>query len=329
MAKHRIVVTDDRHGSYEVENQVFREIGAKVEVHNLGDQAETVEVLREADAILVNLHPLPGDVIRSLSRCRVISRYGVGYDNVDVKAASEAGIWVARVPDFCLEDVSDHCLALLLCGVRHVALRDRRIRRGEWKQIGEHPSFRIAGRTLGLVGFGAIARALLRKVSGFGLARVLVFDPYVDRKEIEAAGAKPVGIRELLKESDYVSIHAPLTPETRGLIGARELGLMKRHAVLINTARGPLIDEAALAEALQGGKLGTAALDVFAEEPLPASSPLRKLENVILTDHCGWYSEESMVELKTKCARNALAVLKGGRPLYPVNDPQAESLGQQ
>ncbi|MBN1835583.1 MAG: C-terminal binding protein [Spirochaetales bacterium] len=328
MAKHRIVVTDDRHGSYDVENEVFREIGTKVEVHNLGDQAETIEVLRDAEAILVNLHPLPGEVIRELRNCRVISRYGVGYDNVDVKAASEAGIWVARVPDFCLEDVSDHCLALLLCCVRHVALRDRRVRRGEWKQIGGHPSFRIQGRTLGLVGFGSIARALLRKVSGLGLAEVLAFDPYVDKREIEAAGAKSASIRELLKKSDYVSVHAPLTPETRGLIGARELGLMKPGAVLVNTARGPLVDEAALAEALRGGRLGAAALDVFAEEPLPASSPLRDLENVVLTDHCGWYSQESMVELKTKCARNALAVLTGGRPLYAVNDPQAEGRGQ-
>jgi len=327
MAKYRIVVTDDRHGSYEVENQILREIGAAVEVHNLGDEAETIEVLREADAVLVNLHPMPGTVIRALARCRVISRYGVGYDNVDVDAATAAGIWVARVPDFCLEDVSDHALALLLSCIRHVALRDRRIRRGEWKQIGEYPSHRIVGRTLGLIGFGTIARALLRKVSGLGLERVLVFDPYIERREVEAAGAVAAGLRELLKESDYVSVHAPLSPETRGLIGARELGMMKPRAVLVNTARGPLVDEKALAEALSRGKLGAAALDVFAEEPLPSNSPLRSLENVVLTDHCGWYSEESMVELKSKTARNAMEVLKGGRPLYSVNTPQTAGRG--
>jgi len=154
---------------------------------------------------------------------------------------------------------------------------------------------------------------------------VLVHDPYVDRKEIEAAGARPAGIRELLRESDYVSVHAPLTPETRGLIGARELALMKRHAILVNTARGPLLDEKALAEALRARRLGAAALDVFAEEPLPPSSPLRELDNVILTDHCGWYSEESMVELKTKAARNALEVLQGRQPLYAVNNPEAKT----
>jgi D-3-phosphoglycerate dehydrogenase len=324
MAKYRIVVTDDRHGSYEVENGVFREIGASVEVHNLGDEAETMEVLREADAVLVNLHPLPGSVIREMRRCRVISRYGVGYDNVDVDAASQSGIWVARVPDFCLEDVSDHALALLLSCVRHTALRDRRVRRGEWKQIGEHRSYRIVGRTLGLVGFGTIARALLRKVSGLGLARVLVYDPYIERREIEAAGAAAASLRELLRESDYVSVHAPLSPETRGLIGSRELGLIKPGAILVNTARGPLVDEKALAAALERGRLAAAALDVFAEEPLPADSPLRELENVVLTDHCGWYSEESMVELKSKTARNALEVLKGGSPLYSVNNPQLD-----
>jgi D-3-phosphoglycerate dehydrogenase len=322
MAKFRIVVTDDRHGSYEEENRVFREIGASVEVHNLGDEAQTIEVLRDADAVLVNLHPLPGTVIRELQRCRVISRYGVGYDNVDVDAATAAGIWVARVPDFCLEDVSDHALALLLSCIRHTALRDRRIRRGEWKQIGEHRSHRIVGRTLGLVGFGTIARALLRKVSGLGLERILVFDPYIERREIEAAGAVSSGLRELLKESDYVSVHAPLSPETRGLIGARELGMMKPGAILVNTARGPVVDEKALADALSRGRLAAAGLDVFSEEPLPADSPLRNLENVLLTDHCGWYSEESMVELKSKTASNALEVLKGGRPLYSVNTPQ-------
>lgn len=327
MARPRIVVTDDRHGSYDVENEVFREIGAAVEVHNLAGEAQTVEVLRDADAVLVNLHPLPGSVIRKLGRCRVISRYGVGYDNVDVAAASEAGIWVARVPDFCLEDVSDHALALLLACVRHVALRDRRIRRGEWKQIGEHHSYRIAGRTLGLIGFGAIARALFRKVSGFALARVLVFDPYVDPKEIAAAGAVPAGLDELLRSSDYVSVHAPLAPETRGLIGTRELELMPPHAVLINTARGPLVDEKALAQAMAAGRLGAAGLDVFAEEPLPSGSPLRSLENVVLSDHCGWYSQESMVELKTKTARNALEVLKGGRPMYAVNNPASRGAG--
>jgi D-3-phosphoglycerate dehydrogenase len=290
-------------------------------VHNLGSEAQTIEVLRDADGILVNLHPLPASVIQELQKCRVISRYGVGYDNVNVEAATAKGIWVARVPDYCLEDVSDQALALLLGCVRKVAFKDRRIREGAWNLHKEQPSYRIAGKTLGLVGYGSIARTLHRKLSGFGLGRVLVFDPYLDPKKIEENGAESVNLRALLKNSDYVSVHAPLSDETRGLIGSRELSLMKNTAILVNTSRGPLLEERAVAEALADGKIAAAGLDVFETEPLPADSPLRQQDNVILSDHAGWYSEESVAELKTKAAQNVLGVLKGGKPIYPVNHP--------
>jgi len=317
----KVIVTDDRYGSYAEETAVLKEIGASVEVHNLGDEAETIEILRDADGILVNLHPLPGTVIQELQKCRVISRYGVGYDNVSVETATAKGIWVARVPDYCLEDVSDQALALLLGCVRKVAFKDRRIREGAWNLHREQPSYRIAGKTLGLIGYGAIARTLHRKLSGFGLDRVLVFDPYLDPQKIEENGAESVNLRTLLKTSDYVSIHAPLSEETRGLIGSRELSLMKKTAILVNTSRGPLLEEKAVAEALAGGKIAAAGLDVFETEPLPDDSPLRQLNSVILSDHAGWYSEESVAELKTKAALNVLEVLKGGKPIYPVNHP--------
>jgi D-3-phosphoglycerate dehydrogenase len=321
MATLRVVVTDDRYGSYEEENSVLREIGVSVEVHDQMDEAETLGVLKQADGILVNLHPLPAGVIEKLERCRVISRYGVGYDNVAVESATAKGIWVARVPDYCLEDVSDQALALLLGCVRKVAFKDRRIREGAWNLHREQPSYRIAGKTLGLVGYGAIARTLHRKMSGFGLDRVLVFDPYLDPKKITENGAESVNLRRLLKEADYLSVHAPLNEETRGLIGSRELSLMKKTAILLNTSRGPLLDEKAVADALAGGKIAAAGLDVFESEPLPPDSPLLQLDNAVLSDHAGWYSEESVAELKTKAARNVLAVLKGGKPVYPVNQP--------
>ena len=321
MADLKVVVTDDRYGSYEEENAVFKEIDASVEVHDQMDEAETVRVLKDADGILVNLHPLPAKVIEKLEKCRVISRYGVGYDNVDVETATSKGIWVARVPDYCLEDVSDQAMALLLGCVRKVAFKDRRIRQGSWNLHKEQPSFRIAGKTLGLVGYGAIARTLHRKMSGFGLERVLAFDPYLDPEKIAENGAEPVDLSRLLKESDYLSVHAPLNEETRGLIGRRELALMKATAILVNTSRGPLVDENAVAEALAEGKIASAGLDVFASEPLPPESPLLKLANVVLSDHAGWYSEESVAELKTKAAQNVLAVLKGDKPIYPVNHP--------
>ena len=179
----------------------------------------------------------------------------------------------------------------------------------------------LAGKTLGLICYGAIARTLHRKLSGFALARVLVFDPYLDPKKISENGAESVNLRRLLKEADYVSVHAPLNEETRGVIGSRELSLMKKTAILVNTSRGPLLDEKAVADALAAGKIAAAGLDVFETEPLPPDSPLLKLDNAVLSDHAGWYSEESVAELKTKAAQNVLAVLKGGKPIYPVNHP--------
>lgn len=323
MSRFHVLILDDRYQAYEEEQQVLKAVGAEIEVLRSREEAVINEAAPRADALVVNLHPVPQALIERLERCRVISRYGVGYDNVDVEAATTRGIWVARVPDYCLEDVSDQALALLLGCVRKIAYKDRRVREGGWNLTGEQPCFRVAGKTLGLVGFGAIARSLHRKVSGLGLARVLAYDPYVDPEGIVKAGAVPVGLEELLEQSDYISVHAPLTEQTRGLIGAPQLARMKRGCLLVNTSRGPLIDERALAEALRQERIAGAGLDVFESEPLPDDSPLRRLENVTLSDHAGWYSEESVAELKTKAARNVAAVLTGNRPVYPVNEPKA------
>ena len=319
MRKFRVVVTDDRYGSYFEEETILTAIGSTLEVRNLSSEEEALKALQYADGILVNLFPLTKRVIESLIKCRVISRYGVGYDNVDVEAATLKHVWVARVPDYCMEDVSDHALGLLLGCVRKIAYKDRRVREGEWNLTRSQPCHRIAGRTLGLVGFGAIARCLLRKVSGLGLGRVLEFDPYVDPIEAEKAGAISVDLATLARESDYISVHAPLSPETKGLIGEKVISIMKPSAIIINTSRGPVVDEGAIAMALREGRIAAAGLDVFGVEPLPSGSPLRGLDNVILSDHTGWYSEESVHELKTKAAKNVALVLAGGRPLYPVN----------
>jgi D-3-phosphoglycerate dehydrogenase len=193
------------------------------------------------------------------------------------------------------------------------------VREGRWNLHREQPTFRVAGKTLGLIGFGAIARCLHRKAGGLGLGRTLVCDPFVEPQAIEKAGGTPAELGALLAESDFVSIHVPLTPETKGMIGEKEIGMMKRTAILINTARGPVLDERALAAALKEGRICGAGLDVFEKEPLPADSPLKDLDTVILSDHAGWYSKESVVELKTKAARNVAAVLSGGTPVYPVN----------
>ncbi len=322
MVKYKVVVTDDRYGNYKEENEVLSELGIEVEVHDFKDKTEAKKVLRDADAVLVNLFPMTKEIILSMDKCKVINRYGVGYDNVDVKAATEKGIWISRVPDYSMEDTSDHALAHLFNCVRKITYRDRMIREGKWDLHKDWPSFRVAGKTLGLIGFGNISKTLFRKVSGLGLGTILVYDPYVDDTAIIKAGGTPVPLEELLKESDYVSIHAPLTEETEGMIGSSEFRLMKNSAVIINTSRGPIIDEDALYSALKGGKIAAAGIDVYKTEPLPEASPLRSLDNITFTDHAGWYSEESIVELKTKAARNILEVLKGNKPVYPVNTIQ-------
>lgn len=320
MRKYRVVVTDDRYGSYQEENDVLSELGIEVEVHDFKDRTEAKSVLKDADGVLVNLFPMTREIILSMNNCKVISRYGVGYDNVDVEAATEKKIWVSRVPDYSMEDTSDHAFALLLNSIRKITYRDRMVRKGKWNLHKDWPSFRIKGKTLGLIGFGNISRTLFRKVSGFKLGKILIFDPYIHPNEIIRVGGIPVSIETLLKESDYISIHVPLTEETKGMFGVNEFKLMKKTAVIINTSRGPILDEEALYHALKQGEIAAAGIDVYKTEPLPMKSPLRSLDNVTFTDHAGWYSEESIIELKTKTARNILEVLKGKQPLYPVNN---------
>jgi len=321
VSKYLVVVTDDRYdGRYGEEKEVLGEIDASLRIYNCTTEKEAVEVVRDADGVLVNLFPLGSAVIKEMKKCRVISRYGVGYDNVDIDAATNAGIWVTRVPDYAIEEVSDQALALLLGCIRKISYKDSKIREGKWNLSKDQLIYRIKGNVLGLVGFGAISRVLNRKVSGLGLAKILVYDPFLDSTIIEREEGTPVDFNTIISESDYISIHVPLNENTRHMIGRREISNMKRNVILINTSRGPVLDENAVCEGLQSGKIGYAGLDVFENEPLPAESPLRKLDNVILSDHSGWYSEEAITELKKKAARNIVEVLCGKNPTYPVNE---------
>lgn len=288
-------------------------------VARLEDDAEIPAAVRGADAVIINLQPLGAAAIAQMRGCQVISRYGIGFDNIDLPAATAAGIWVSTVPDYGWEDVSDHALALFLACVRKLTFADAAVRGGRWGVPRNRKSYRIRGKVFGLVGYGGIGRALFRKLGGLGLERILVADPYVPDSEIEAAGGVPADLDALLRESDFVSLHVPLSAATHHLIGADRLQAMRPSAILVNTSRGSLVDEAALAAALADGTIAYAGLDVFEEEPLPAGSPLVGLDNVILSDHAAYYTEESLVELKTKAARNVREVLEGRPPLYPVN----------
>ncbi len=326
MGKPTVVVTDDRFGSYEIERAVFEGYGIELIVLDGESERERRDALREADAVLVNQLRLDAEEIARLRRCLVISRYGTGYDNVDVEAATRMGIWVARVPDYCHEEVADHALALLLACARSLPSIDRRVRGGEWNIHTGLKTRRIAGKTLGILGYGWTGRALHRKVAGLGLGRVLVNDHHVAFGDLAGSGALAVSFEELLRESDFVSLHVPMRVENRRLVDRSAISLMKPGAILINTSRGPLIDQEALVEALAERHLEGAGLDVFEGEPPIADTTLRSLDNVILTDHCAYYSEESLAELKQKAARNVLEVLLGQAPVYPVNRPESTRL---
>lgn len=315
----KVVILDHRYEHYEQERIVLSGIDVKPVVAYPKNRAEAFRILNDADGIICNLFHMDAEIISMLDRCRVISRYGVGYDNVDVDAAAEREIPVCNVPDYSMEDASDHALALLFNCTRKVSYRDRKIREGGWNLHNDQPCFRMTGKTLGIIGYGHIGSVVVRKIAGFGFAEILVNSPRTEKSVIEKAGGRKVDFDELLEKSDYISIHCPLNSETVDLFDDAAFGKMKAGAILINTARGPIVNESALCRALESGKVAAAGLDVYSEEPLKADSPLRHLDNITLTDHAAWYSEESIVELKTKAARNVLEVLSGRAPLNRVN----------
>jgi D-3-phosphoglycerate dehydrogenase len=260
---------------------------------------------------------LTGDLIRKFERCRAIGRFGIGVDNIDLPAAAEKDITVTYVPDYCVREVSDHAMTLLLALARKLPLSNRLVQSGRWEMPAVVPIHRLDGTVLGLFGFGHIPRRLAPKAKAFGM-RVVVHDPYVPSQALAEAGVEGVDFERMLQMSDYVSIHAPLTPETRGLFNAETFSKMKRGALLVNTARGPLVDEAALVAALDAGQIGGAGLDVLATEPPPRDSALLGRDNVILSPHTAFYSEEALLELQTKCASDVARVLSGEAPVYPI-----------
>ena len=319
VAKFRVVMTDDRHKTYEEEKSVLGSIDAEVVIADCKTVDEVISVCRDADGIMLNMAPMPAEVIEKLEKCKVISRYGVGYDNVDVNACTKKGIYVANVPDYCAEEVSDQALALIMACARKIARRDAQVRDGMWNIGKADPIHRIAGKTFAFLGFGMIGRCLYRKIQGLNFSRVMVYDPFLDAKSIEDLGAEKVDWDIALKDADFISIHMPLNAKTRGIVNREAFAAMKPTAIIVNTSRGPIIDEESLIEALKTGKINSAGIDVHTKEPLDIDNPLMKIENCVLTDHVGWYSEEAMSELKRKTAENVRDALTGKKLKYPVN----------
>ncbi|HBA8205948.1 TPA: C-terminal binding protein, partial [Escherichia coli] len=280
---------------------------------------EKLRQVSNADAIMVREATVSRPMIEAMQQCRVIVRYGVGVDNIDSQAAKEKGIYVANVPDYGSEDVAEHALALLLAATRRIATRSRDVRDGQWGIGQREPMFRLAGKILGVVGFGRISRCFVQKASGIGFKRILVVDPLLTDEQASQAGVTRVNLDTLCREADFISLHAPLTPDTHHLIGEAELAKMKPSAVLVNTSRGGLIDEQALINALLQQRIFAAGLDVFESEPLSAKSPLLQMDNTLCTDHTAWFTEESVVELQSKAAHEVRRAFEGEHPLNWVN----------
>jgi D-3-phosphoglycerate dehydrogenase / 2-oxoglutarate reductase len=315
-----IAVTDSVFPSLDPAKAALRRVDPELRMAKSAAPEDILAVARDADAVLVTYAKLTGELLRQLTRCKVIGRFGLGVDNIDLPAAKEMGITVTYVPDYCLQEVSDHAMALLLALARKIPLSDRLVQAGRWEMPAVVPIYRLEGQVLGLIGFGNIPRKVVPKAQAFGL-RVITHDPYVSPDVVKSLGVENVSFDELLATSDFISVHAPATPQTRGLLNAQAFAKMKKGVLVINTARGPLIDEQALVQALDSGQIGAAALDVLATEPPPNDFPLRGRDNVILTPHTAFYSVDALNELQTKCASDVARVLSGEPPVYPVKMP--------
>lgn len=312
----RVVALDDGYSAYDQEESALEQVGASFEVRPCrGSEAAAVAAVRGADVVLVRESPVSRTVIDAMDRCRGIIRYGIGVDNIDCAAASERHIAVANVPDYGTDEVSTQAVALLLAVVRRLRLHDREVREGRWSTGVLEPMYRLRGRTLGLVGYGRIARMTHAMLAGFGFARVLVHDP----RAVLPAGVSAASLDDLCREADVISLHAPLTDATRHQIDARRIALMRPTAIVVNTARGGLVDLEALYQALNERRILGAGLDVFEHEPLDPGHPILALDSVVLTNHIGWYSVESMRDVQRKAAEEAVRVLQGEPPHHWLN----------
>lgn len=318
MPAYHVLVTDYAWPTLEIERAILAPLDAELVVSATGAPDDLLRLAPQADAILTCWKQIPPAVLDAAPRCRMVSRYGIGLDNIPVEHATRLGIVVTNVPDFCLDEVAEHTLALILACARRVVAFAQATHSGVWDLQGVTPMRRLGGQTVGLVGYGNLGRAVAARAHALGL-KVLAYTP---RLAVDAAapwGRATNDLDELLAQSDYVSLHAPLTDETRGLIDAAALRRMKPTAYLINTARGAIVDEDALYQALREGWIAGAALDVLSQEPPSPDHPLLGLDNVIVTPHAAFYSQEAIADLQTRAARHVAQALTGEVPDHVVN----------
>jgi D-3-phosphoglycerate dehydrogenase len=318
------MIADSDFGDVDIERGIIENAGFRLTAHQCRSEQDVIEHGQDADGILTQYAHIGATAMDNLPNLRVIARYGTGVDIVDVDEATRHGIQVTNAPnDWCADEVADHAIALWLTAVRKITEYDTATRRGEWQWQTGQPIFRLRGRIFGLLGYGAIARLIAARARAFGV-QVWAHDPFVEDSQLHADDVRPVAMDELVRGSDYLTIQAPLTPETRHLFDDDTLARMKPTAILINTARGPIIEDAALDRALRKGVIAAAALDDLEEEPAKHSgwkpdNPLLQRPNVIVTPHAAYYSEQSIDAIRTIAATEAVRVLSGEPPRSPVN----------
>lgn len=314
-----VAVLGARFGPLDIEMEELSPLNAVLREGAGQTATEIVQVAAQSTAILAGSAPLfDRKVLTQLKSCRAIVRYGVGTETIDLPAATDLGIMVVNVPDYCAEEVATHTLALILACVRKILPAHRAASKGDWQIAGVRPLYSTEEQVLGLVGFGRIGQAVVRKAKPFGF-KILVFDPYVDRRSLVEQGLTAASLWELLEQSDVISLHSPDTEETHHIIDAAALGRMKPTAFLVNASRGGLVDEAALTAALERGQIAGAALDVMENEPVKADRPILASERVLTTPHMAWYTEQSVRRMRRLASREVARVLRGEQPVHLVN----------
>jgi D-3-phosphoglycerate dehydrogenase len=325
----KIVITDIEGETISIELEEAKKIDAEVVRGNCNPESpedEVINLVQDADAVLVGYANITSRVIKALKHCKVIVCYSVGYNNIDVKAATEAGIYVVNLPTYCMEEVSTHIVAMILTLVRKLFLYDKDMRSGHWDYLRQAPVFALNESNLGVVGFGNIARLVVKKMLAFGV-KPLAYDPFINEEVFWEYGAQRVEFEELVKRSDIISLNVPLTPDTRNLFGEEQFKKMKNTAFIVNTARGGIIDEHALYKALKEGWIAGAALDVMNPEPPESDNPLFELDNIIFSPHAAFYSETSLHKLHLFAIQEAVRALQGEVPKNVVNKEVLQNKG--
>ena len=316
-SKFKVLITDPYHQNFHIEKEILAKINAEVIIGHCKTEEDVIRLGSEMDGLLVSYVPIGKKVIENLHKCKVIVKYAVGANNIDLDAATKKGIYIANVPNYCLEEVSTHTIALLLSLVRNILIYDKSIKKGNWDPLIGDPIFRIKNKVLGIIGFGHIGKRVAEKIRPFGLT-ILVYDPLVNNVLISKYGGKKVGLKTLLHESDYISLHCPLNKSTKHLIDFKEIEMMKKGVFIINASRGEIIHQKALYEAVKNGKIARAALDVLEKDP-PSLTDIINTDNITYTPHIAWNSIEAEIELRKTAAQEVKRALEGGRPLNLVN----------